>query len=126
MASGGDCPNVRDILQEVRKLGRLPRRRNNPLSEAEVAETKLRKRIDNRKLLQRVQQEIDALTERADAGCGGTRTAPHVQVLRRNVACLTAGTMPPPLGQNSVLDASRRVRRLQISRGRYVEVVATF
>ncbi len=59
-SSGGDIPVVRDILQEILKLGRLPKELKKHNTDSDVAEFKLARQMRNYNLRSRAEKELQA------------------------------------------------------------------
>ena len=57
-SSGGDLPAVRDILQEILELGRLPKELNKRNTDSDVAEHKLAMQMRRHNLRSRAEQEL--------------------------------------------------------------------
>ena len=62
-SSGGDIPVVRDILQEILELGRLPKELTKRNTESDVAEYKLAIRMRKHNLRSRAEQEPGFFTK---------------------------------------------------------------
>jgi hypothetical protein len=59
-SSGGDLPAVRDILQEILELGRVPKELKKPKTECDVAEYRLAVRMRGHDLRSRAEKELQA------------------------------------------------------------------
>ena len=59
-SSGGDLPAVRDILQEILELGRVPKELYKRNTESDVAEYKLAIRMRKHNLRSRAEKELQA------------------------------------------------------------------
>ena len=57
-SSSGDSPAVRQILQDILDLGRLPNEFNKPNTDSDIAEHKLAMRMRKNNLRSRAQQEL--------------------------------------------------------------------
>ena len=57
-SSGGDSPVVRQILQEILELGRLPKELSKRNTEKDVAEYRLAVRMRGNNLRSRAEQEL--------------------------------------------------------------------
>ena len=59
-SSGGDIPVVRQILQEIVELGRLPKELKKPKTDSDVAEYRLAVRMRGHDLRSRAEEELQA------------------------------------------------------------------
>ena len=57
-SSGGDCSVVRQILQDILELGRLPQELKQPRTESDVAECRLAHRMRGHELRARAEREL--------------------------------------------------------------------
>ena len=78
-SSRGEHPAIRQVLQEVIELGRLPLERKKCNTEAEEAENKLRHKLRWHKLLDRAQQELHARRKSQSPHSGGSHPAANTQ-----------------------------------------------
>ena len=74
-ASGGEHPAFQGLLEEVLELGYAPRELKDPTTDAEKAETKLRKKIKKRKLMERIERELES---RGLPASGGLHLAANI------------------------------------------------
>ena len=59
-SSGGDIPVVRQILQEIVELGRLPKELKKPKTDSDVAENRLAQKMRWHDLRSRAEKELQA------------------------------------------------------------------
>ena len=80
--SGGAHSSAEQVRQDVLKLGKLPKERKRPRTEAEVAETKLAKRIRKHHLKEEAQELVKRFKSRRDTADSASCTSPKESTSR--------------------------------------------